>query len=254
MSKEQSKGYQLVELDPSHLEIHELAHANPMMPEDQYIEFIEKFRNGFDKNVSHIVLYKGKVVDGRHRTRACKELGIKLWGRNLPGTMSLQEVEDFVENTENRRHQTATQRAIGAYKYYKSMLDAGTPVSQEYAATKKLSNRKHLARAQKLASLIGEDLLNKLHNGDKIKIVNPTTGLTTPTDALLTLVNYFTKRNDELVVKTTVASVLTDSEIQLAKEKFDELQLECNMLVLSHIATLINNTVKMSTVVPDVGE
>lgn len=244
MSTQQTKGYQLVELDPTHLEIHELAHSNPMMPEDQYVEFIKKFENGFGKNVSHIILYKGKVVDGRHRTRACKELGIKLWGKNLPGTMSTQEVEDFVENTENRRHQTATQRAISAYKYYKAMNAAGTPVSQEYAATKKLSNRKHLARAQKLAELIGEELMDKLHNGDKLRVTNPQSGLQLPTDALLTLINYFSNRNAELVVTTAVNNVLTDSEIELAKEKFGELQIECNMLVLKQIATLINNNTK----------
>lgn len=242
METYQTKGYQLVELDPTHLEIHELAGNNPMMPEDQYIEFRKKFENGFDKSVSHIVMYKGKVVDGRHRTRVCKELGIKLWARNLPGTMSLQEVEEFVDNTENRRHQTATQRAIGAYKYYNSRMQAGTPVSQEYASTKKLSNRRNVARVAQLAELIGMDLIDKLHNGEKLRIVNSQTGMPTQTDALLTLINYFTNRNAELVVKTTVNTVLTDSEMELAKAKFAELQLECNMLVMKQIGLLIEST------------
>ena len=237
-----TKGFQLTQLDPTNLEIHELANNNPMMPEDQYLEFIEKFKNGFDRNVSHIVIYKGKVVDGRHRVRVCKELGIKLWARNLPSTMPIEQVEEFVDNTENRRHQTATQRAIGAYKYYRAMASTDNPVSQTYAATKKLSNRKHLARAGKLAELIGDELLNKLHDGAKLKVVNPTTGLPTLTDALIPLINYFTNRNEELVVTTKVNSQLTDTELELAKAKFDDLQLECNRLVLKQIHTLIEQS------------
>ncbi len=244
MNTHTTRGYQLVELDPMNLEIHELANINPMMPADQYAEFAKKFEKGFDKSVSHIVLYKGKVVDGRHRTKVCKELGIKLWGRNLAGTMSAQEVQDFVENTENRRHQTATQLAVGAYKYYMDMATAGTPVSQEYAAAKKLSNRKHLARAKDLAGLIGEELMDRLHDGEKLKVVNPQTGITSQTDALVTLINYFTNRNAELVAKTAVNSVLTDSELELARTKFGELQLECSMLVLKQIGTLIYNSMK----------
>jgi len=244
MENTQKKGFQLIELDPMKLEVHELAASNPMMPEDQYIEFTKQFIGGFNRNISHIVLYKGKVVDGRHRTRACKELGIKLWARNLPGTMSLDEVEEFVEGTENRRHQTATQRAIGAYKYYRSKQLEGNPVSQELAATRKLSNRRNLVRASKLADLVGMDILDRLHNGEKLLIKNLQTGKSTPTDALLTLVNYFTNRNEELVQTTRVNSVLTDAEIQLVNDKLDDLHLECNLLVLEQIGIRIYNEIK----------
>ncbi len=239
MENTQKKGFQLTEVDPMGLEIHELAAINPMMPNDQYLEFTKQFESGFNRNISHVVLYKGKVVDGRHRTRVCKELGIKLWARNLPGTMSIVEVEAFVEGTENRRHQTATQRAIGAYKYYLQKAIEGDPVSQELAATKKLSSRRYLKRASDLADLIGADLIDRLHNGEKLKIKNLQTGKPVTTDALLTLANYFTNRNAELVATNKVTNELTDDELQLAKDKFSELQLECNQLVLNQISKLI---------------
>lgn len=238
-TEKNTKGFQLTELDPMKLEVHKLASINPMMADDQFKEFIPQFKDGFDRNISHIVLYKGKVVDGRHRLRACKELGINLWGRNLPGTMSNQEVEEFVEGTENRRHQTTTQRAIGAYKYY---VANGT--SQEYAATKKLSNRRNLTRAKNLHALIGDALLDELHNGGKLKIINPQSGLPMSTDALQTLVNYFKNRNNELVEDHRPSNVLTDSELQLAKTKVSELQLECSALVLKQIGTLLYEELK----------
>ena len=244
MNPVNKKGFQLTEINPMKLEVHELAGNNPMMPEEQYIEFVKQFVDGFNRNISHVVLYKGKVVDGRHRTRACKELGITLWARNLPGTMSLDEVEEFVEGTENRRHQTPTQRAIGAYKYYVQKHLEGTPVSQAVAATRKLSNRMLLARAGTLTTLVGTELINKLHNGEKLMIKNLQTGKPVATDALITLINYFTNRNAELVVETKVNRDLTDAELELANSKFNELQVECNALVLKQISTLIYNVVK----------
>jgi len=201
---------------------------------------VKKFENGFDKNVSHIIMYKGRVVDGRHRVKACSQLGIKLWARNLPGTMATDEVESFVDNTENRRHQTATQRAVGAYKYYRNKLAVGDPVSQEIAATRKLSNRKHLARAQELARLIGDDLMDKLHNGEKLIIHDRKTGLKTQTDSLIPLINHFKFRNEDMIPKTTINSSLTDDEMNIAHLKFNELVLECNMMVVLKIKSLIS--------------
>jgi len=240
MKTQNKKGFNLVELDPSILNIHELANNNPMMPEEQYREFVKKFENGFDKNVSHIIMYKGKVVDGRNRVKACSQLGIKLWARNLPETMATDEVENLIDNTENRRHQTSTQSAVGAYKYYRNRLAVGDPVSQEIAAARKLSNRKHLARAQELARLIGDDLMDKLHNGEKLIIHDQKTGLKSETNSLTTLINHFKLRNEDMIPKTTINNSLTDSEIHLAYIKFNELIIECNMMVILKVKSLIS--------------
>jgi len=233
------KGFQLVEIDPMKLEIHTLANINPMMPNDQYAEFIKQFIDGFNKDISHIVLFKGKVVDGRHRTKACKELGINLWARNLPSSMTTEEVVEFVEGTENRRHQTITQRAIGAYKYYLQKQEEGTPVSQSIAATKKLSSRRQLARAATLGDLIGMELLNVLYNGGKLTISSDK-GHPITTDVLLTLINYFTVRNAEMTVETPSNNPMTDRELVLVDSKAEELKLECSQLVLNAIAERIS--------------
>ena len=57
------------------LEVHPLAQHVPLMSEDEYAQFRESVKQ--HGGLQHpIVLYEGKILDGRHRDRACRELGI----------------------------------------------------------------------------------------------------------------------------------------------------------------------------------
>lgn len=56
-------------------EPHELSLAFPEMPAEQYRRFAESIRsNGLN---NPIVLFEGKILDGRHRYRACAETGVR---------------------------------------------------------------------------------------------------------------------------------------------------------------------------------
>jgi hypothetical protein len=58
------------------LEAHPLAKKVPEMSPDEYAELVEDIRkNGLKER---IVLYQGMILDGRHRARALRELGIPL--------------------------------------------------------------------------------------------------------------------------------------------------------------------------------
>jgi len=149
-------------------------------------------------------------------------------------------VLELVASTENRRHQTPTQRAVSAYNYWKAMQMSGEPISQEMAAEVKMSNRKMLARARELEELAGTSITEELLNGKKIKITNPKTNMPNMVDSLITLINYFKNRKEDMVVSPELP-VITDDEIQLANKKFEELQLECNWLVLEEIGRMIYN-------------
>jgi len=245
MKNSKKRGFSLLELDPNKLEISELANLNPLMSDKQFDNFIKLFENGFDYNISHIVLYKGKVVDGRHRVKACKQLGINLYGRNLPSTMSTEEVKEFIHGTENRRHQTPTQLAIRAYLFWLKQKEEGNSISQDNAANQKLSNKKMLGRAKKLDEIAGRKILSKLLDGKKILITN-NNGTVRPTDVLTTLINYFKNRNEDLIQQSDkYEGHLTDEELELARLKYNELCLECNSLVRQEISKMIfNNDIK----------
>lgn len=55
-------------------EAHELSLAFPDMPADQFRRFVADIKaNGLN---NPIVLFEGKILDGRHRYRACREVGV----------------------------------------------------------------------------------------------------------------------------------------------------------------------------------
>ena len=94
--------------------IHRLAQAMPEMPENEFQLFKEDIRqNG---QLWAIDVLDGMVLDGRHRQRACLELGIEPWYNFLEeGTDPLQHV---LSSNRFRRHATKGQMAIAAAKVY----------------------------------------------------------------------------------------------------------------------------------------
>ena len=91
-------------------EIHELADCLPSMPEDEF-QALKNDISGLGV-LEPIILLEGKILDGRHRYRACQELGIECPVRVMtdasPGDI-VMSLNVF------RRHLTASQRAmIGA--------------------------------------------------------------------------------------------------------------------------------------------
>lgn len=95
------------------MRLHELADLFPQMSEGEY----NALRDDISKRgqIEPILLYKGRIVDGRHRLRACRELGIE------PKTTEWQDDEDSLVQHAialniHRRHLTTSQRAMVASK------------------------------------------------------------------------------------------------------------------------------------------
>jgi N6-adenosine-specific RNA methylase IME4 len=92
------------------LKIHPLAELLPQMPEAEYERF--KADIAAEGLKEPIWVLNGQVVDGRHRWRACRELGIHPTTRELPADTDEPEVLRYILS-ENlfRRHLTESQRA-----------------------------------------------------------------------------------------------------------------------------------------------
>jgi DNA modification methylase len=90
-------------------EIHELANLIPTMSDDEYRELVKDITaNGL---LEPIMLYEGKVLDGRHRYRACMEIGLLPEYEEYTGKDALQYV---ISKNVSRRHLNETQRSIVA--------------------------------------------------------------------------------------------------------------------------------------------
>lgn len=108
---------QLVDQD---IEIHDAAYLFPEMQEQEFAELKQDIgRNGLQMP---ILLYRGKVVDGRHRLRACTELGI------VPRFEEMLAANDAAVNQAvlsinlHRRHLTESQRALVAARLTNSTI------------------------------------------------------------------------------------------------------------------------------------
>jgi hypothetical protein len=117
MSKELNDGAFIVQGD---LAIHPIALLLPPMNEAEYKEFKDDILgNGLH---NPIILYQDKVLDGRNRYLACKELEIDVWAREWEG--GSDPIEYVISQNIHRRHLTAGQRSIVAAKAMNFHIEA----------------------------------------------------------------------------------------------------------------------------------
>jgi DNA modification methylase len=124
--------------DVAALEFHPLAGAIPEMSEDEYRELVDSIsRNGLREP---IVLFEGKILDGRHRWRACRELGLSTTCRPFEG--SLREAIELVADVNLcRRHLEPGQRALAA-------IELCTMIGSRGGRPKKTSSTEEVSRAE----------------------------------------------------------------------------------------------------------
>lgn len=123
-----------------------------------------------------VLVYRNKIVDGRHRYICLTELGestVKV--QRLPNNTTVKELSALVTSKEMRRHASTAQRAIYAVKQRHAILEAGGKLVQADAATMYGVVVKEMSRAGKIGgSKKGQfnrpDLIETLFRGDKINI------------------------------------------------------------------------------------
>jgi 16S rRNA G966 N2-methylase RsmD len=93
------------------MQAHELANLFPMMTAGEHAELLKDMRdNGYDQTAP-IVIYEGKILDGRNRWKAAQELGIKPVTVQYDGKDPLGFV---IRHNLTRRHLNESQRAVVA--------------------------------------------------------------------------------------------------------------------------------------------
>ena len=94
------------------LEMHPACLIMPEMDDEEF-EKLKEDISGF--GLRHkITLYQGKILDGRHRYRACMELGIEPEFEHWPGGSAV--IEFVIGENLLRRHLTVSQKAMVAAK------------------------------------------------------------------------------------------------------------------------------------------
>lgn len=128
--------------------LHDLCEIHPQMSKEQFETLTESLL--LDGQQQPISLYRGKVVDGRHRVWAMRNLGIDFAKAvELPRNTRMDDVKSFVRASETRRHQTKTQLACHAYLALinpKTHIKTAAQAALEFGVTTKdVSHCKYIA-------------------------------------------------------------------------------------------------------------
>jgi len=169
----------------------DLAGLVPMAVEAEQIALTEDIK----ANDQHdpIILWKGKVVDGRCRQQALVTLGKMILYKELADTLSEDEVAIFVKSVNTRRSLTATQKAMSASKSKLNGRDKrpNTVIAKAWAIGKNMfSDAKYIWQQD-------TKLAEALFNGLSVDIVDDKGRATTST--AVTAVRNHLKRLEEAV-------------------------------------------------------
>jgi ParB-like chromosome segregation protein Spo0J len=151
-------------------ENHPLAELFPLMPEQDFGELKADIAEA-GKVFIPIVLYEGKVLDGRHRYRACNELGLESPTIEYTGTQPLKHI---ISLNERRRHLDLGQRAIIAAQVANmswggdrrsEQSSPGNFVRQDEAATQMGVSRDSVIRAKAVLDTGDTQLIEDVKTG-----------------------------------------------------------------------------------------
>ena len=96
--------------------IHPEALKTPRMIEEQY----EALKLDIEENgqIEPVVVYRNRIVDGRHRYLIAQELNLEILKCiKMPNNSTIGDIRRMVKSKETRRHESATQLAISALRY-----------------------------------------------------------------------------------------------------------------------------------------
>ena len=229
-----------IELKVDDIEIHELAHLTPTMTEARFKALKQSIKELGQK--LPIVMYRGKCIDGRHRVKAFKELGIEtIQATNENSQMSMEDIKEVILNGyEQRRHQTPTQSAIMAYREWLTGKASGEKLAQGAVAEKYGVGLKQVGRVKQLEELAGKQIIELLFQGSKINI--GTEAHPNNTDSLNSLINYFSKHRELIVAQTqstTISEDFTDEEMSSLNNTLNKLQSEYSYRMLNRLKSIL---------------
>lgn len=209
----------------SDIEVHEMANLTPAMTEVKYNALKDSINT--IGQLLPIVIYRGRCVDGRHRLKAFRELGLEdILATTLNSQLSIEEVKEMVLNGyEQRRHQTPTQLAIMTFNEWNDSRKSGENITQGALALKYGVSVKQLGRVKVLHELAGNDIITLLFNGHKVNI--GTAYKPHLTDSLDSLIHHFKKYRESIIELTPLSMSMddfTDDEIASIERTIDELQ------------------------------
>lgn len=154
--------------NPTDLILHILVSKTPKMNAENY----NAVKRDIEVNGQQdpVIVYRGKIIDGRHRWLMLQELGIDvIYYTELPNNTTIKELKARVFSKESRRHESPAQLAIGAY-YELTSEDSDYKTLADVAAVFGIP-RPRVSEVKQIAVTYGRlDILTTIFNGDKFDV------------------------------------------------------------------------------------
>jgi hypothetical protein len=149
-------------------EYHPFANAFPMMSEQEYRDLVADIKA--QGQHEPIWLYQGKILDGRNRDKACRQLGIKPNYSDFESD-DAAAVAFVISMNLTRRHLTVAQKGIAAdelatLRHGQRKSDASNEASQTEAAKLLHVSRSTVQRARKVRQQGTPELVAAVKAGD----------------------------------------------------------------------------------------
>ncbi len=179
--------------------LHNLCFMHPSMGDDQF-QSLKDSLNLIGQQ-QPVITYRGKIIDGRHRMRALKELNIELaHAVELPRNTKIGDVESFVKGSETRRHQTKTQMACHAYLVLidnKSNISTASQAAIEYGVSKT-----DVSYCKTIAENVGINVVEDLSEGKVVNIA--VNGVYSNYSSVRRLYDAIKRKQKDFIVKKPV--------------------------------------------------
>ena len=126
-------------------DFHDIANIYPLAKEEEFELLKESIKER--GQLSPIIIFNKKIIDGRNRYLACKDLGIEPTIEIFTGTED-EALEYAIELNSGRRHMAKSQSALMSADYVlKSRTGSGKKVSVASASKMFLVSEKYITRA-----------------------------------------------------------------------------------------------------------
>ena len=218
------QGYEVYSLPILDVKLHEIADEHPL--HDEVSRNALKADLDMNGQLTPVIIYRGKIVDGRHRYWLLLELGVdNILATKLPDSYTLEDVRSVVFSSEIRRHQTPTQKAIQAYLY---SLKHG--LSQSKSAKKFGASKQMVSKAVFVDKHKGKQDVYDLYHGKKVIIG------TRSTDSLSVYVNLIEDELEEKRKANCKITRLSNDDVRITAAPYIDALKKEHVDVVSYIA------------------
>jgi len=149
-----------------------------------------------------ILLWKNKIVDGRNRQLACKNLGIQLEVKHLDDNLSYDEVAKMVKSLNTRRNLTETQKIMSAVKSQQKFGGTNKELAEQWGISERtFKNGKYIAANE-------PSFIDILYNGSSVKLFDPAKGYEVTANKVNTITRIIKANNEQNSVEVDESEVV----------------------------------------------